>query len=176
VARNHGRYYENRKSGAIWRYEKCVENVHPIKLRCKTPEPRFSKIKLFRWIMEKRPAQFFEPTSEDSPSKPAFFPGTAAFTADPLCLVMSNNCFSAAVTRPCSFLLAYVAPRTFLPSSRFFKQPLCQNRKPVLSVDFESRMRIRSSVPVRYLYICRTKLRYVYVFHPHETADRMCLN
>jgi hypothetical protein len=39
-------------SGAIWRYEKCVVNVHPIKLRCKTPKPRFSKIVKSFLIME----------------------------------------------------------------------------------------------------------------------------
>jgi hypothetical protein len=65
------------KSGAIWRYEKCVENVHPIKLRCKTPKPRFSKIKLFNNGREDR-LNSSSPHPKILPVNQPSFPNTAA--------------------------------------------------------------------------------------------------
>jgi hypothetical protein len=65
-------------SGAIWRYEKCVVNVHPIKLRCKTPKPRFSKtVNLFDNGREDR-LNSSSPHPKILPVNQPSFPNTAA--------------------------------------------------------------------------------------------------
>jgi hypothetical protein len=93
-------------SGAIWRYEKCVENVHPIKLRCKTPETTIFKDQNFYGSWKKGRLNSSSPHPKILPVNRPFFQAQQFSLLIPYALLFKQLPFPAAVTRPCSFLMA----------------------------------------------------------------------